>query len=158
MNQKNAGVPAFPVSYNPDCQTEIVGGMTLRDCFAGKALPGVIAAIMQNECHNWSSEDFAREAYGMADAMISERNRRAEPNQADAQSQLTAAAPLLADELAKADQIIGAMLNEMTVGQKRAVNNLLCAAGVSDVGMTRANERHAALASAGVAIPERVAK
>ncbi|MES2346286.1 MAG: hypothetical protein V4641_01825 [Pseudomonadota bacterium] len=45
----------------------------LRDDFAAKALPGVIAAIMQQECHRWTSADFAREAYELADAMLAER-------------------------------------------------------------------------------------
>lgn len=48
-------------------------GMTLRDYFASKALPGLISAIMQDECHSWKSTDFASEAYSIADAMLLER-------------------------------------------------------------------------------------
>lgn len=72
MSNKNSGGMAFPcvaetgVNY-PD------PGMTLRDYFAGQALPGVISAIMSNEGHAWQPHDFANEAYALADAMLAER-------------------------------------------------------------------------------------
>lgn len=46
-------------------------------------------------------------------------------------------------ELGKADIIINAMLNAMTLEQKRLVAEQLLLSGVSPGGMTRANEREA---------------
>lgn len=57
----------------------------------------------------------------------------------------------LVDELVKAEQIILAMLNAMTLEQKTAVAAKLAADGVSEEGMTRYHERRAALAKAGAA-------
>ena len=48
-------------------------------------------------------------------------------------------------ELGKADIILHAMLNAMTLEQKTLVGNQLAASGVSPDGMTRANERRAVL-------------
>jgi len=80
MNQKNNGGPAFPVLNdghhmlaNMDAGQRLAEGMSLRDYFAAKALPGVITAIMSSECHNWKAADFATEAYELADAMLAER-------------------------------------------------------------------------------------
>ncbi len=78
---KNTGGPAFPVhdpfaAHQPgtvDLAQRLAEGMTLRDYFAAKALPGILAPIMSDECHNWKSADFASEAYAIADAMIAER-------------------------------------------------------------------------------------
>jgi hypothetical protein len=47
----------------------------------------------------------------------------------------------LINELGKADIIINAMLNIMTIEQKMVVAAQLGASGVSPDGMTRANER-----------------
>jgi len=44
---------------------------TLRDWFAGMALNGIVA----NPDSNGSFEDFAKESYTYADAMLKERNR-----------------------------------------------------------------------------------
>ena len=52
-------------------------------------------------------------------------------------------------ELAKADIIIRAMLNAMTMKQKIKVSAQLEASRVSPDGMTRANERSAVLAKFG---------
>lgn len=52
---------------------------------------------------------------------------------------------LLVNELGKADIIINAMLNAMTLKQKMKVAAQLQASGVSPDGMTRANERRAVL-------------
>ena len=41
-----------------------------RDDFAAKASAAVISAIMPQECHRWTSDDFAREGYEIADAML----------------------------------------------------------------------------------------
>jgi len=49
------------------------------------------------------------------------------------------------EELGLADIIINAMLNAMTVEQKRLVAEQLLLSGVSPDGMTRANEREVLL-------------
>ncbi|MET3109091.1 hypothetical protein AAKU58_003940 [Oxalobacteraceae bacterium GrIS 1.18] len=51
----------------------------------------------------------------------------------------------LISELGKADIILHAMLNVMTLEQKTLVGNQLAESGVSPDGMIRANERRAAL-------------
>lgn len=67
------GGPAFPAHGS---MGEIVEhGMSVRDYFAAKSLPGLISAIMQQEGHNWDVFDFAREAYSMADAMLDVRSK-----------------------------------------------------------------------------------
>lgn len=72
MSKYETGGPAFPET--PVGETyEGSSGMSLRDYFAAKALPGCIAAIMSLECHRWFPTDFAQEAYKMADAMLEER-------------------------------------------------------------------------------------
>ena len=75
---KDTGGAAFPLqAYEQWGGDEIQGtpGLMLRDYFAAKALPGLIGAIMQDECHRWSSADFAHEAYLLADAMLLERSK-----------------------------------------------------------------------------------
>lgn len=49
------------------------------------------------------------------------------------------------EELGRADIIINAMLNTMTLDQKRLVAEQLHLSGVSPGGLTRANEREAIL-------------
>lgn len=71
MNQKNDGGAAFP-SRGPTGGI-VEHGMSLRDYFAAKALPGLLSAIMVDECHNWLPSDFAQKAYLMADAMLEAR-------------------------------------------------------------------------------------
>jgi hypothetical protein len=73
-----AGGPAFPVSI-PGVGDNGWQGMTLRDWFAGKALPSVIAAILDGK-HNLESGDdpataIAADAYSIADAMLAERSK-----------------------------------------------------------------------------------
>lgn len=55
----------------------------------------------------------------------------------------------IVSELSKADVIINAMLNVMTLDQKMTVAVQLEASGVSPDGMTRANERLAMLQAFG---------
>ncbi|HEY8355260.1 MAG TPA: hypothetical protein VIK69_09635 [Methylophilaceae bacterium] len=80
MNDKhiNAGGPAFP-TYASDhrgaaCNTtfEPKGGMTLRDYFAAKALPEVLA---QKDVHGHTREweNAAWISYQIADAMLKAR-------------------------------------------------------------------------------------
>ena len=75
MTDKTGG-SAFPIPA-----TELHGtntGMTLRDYFAAKALNAVIIGIYneatsQGVYHNWSEDEFATEAYKLADAMLKAR-------------------------------------------------------------------------------------
>ncbi|EMJ7518945.1 hypothetical protein RGL88_000427 [Providencia rettgeri] len=75
MTDKTGGA-AFPIPA-----TELHGtdtGMSLRDYFAAKALNAVIIGIYndataQQVYHNWSADDFAKEAYTLADAMLKAR-------------------------------------------------------------------------------------
>jgi hypothetical protein len=83
---KDTGGPAFPTSLNPDGP---FGGMTLRDYFAGQALPEAVedydrksrrAGDMKENVLPWAckalgtrEEIIARQAYRYADAMLRER-------------------------------------------------------------------------------------
>lgn len=79
---KDTGGPAFPRRQHNSIRggdlvhpTRIPGhgghpGMTLRDWFAGQALPG----YLQDELGN-DSEWVAKQCYDQADALIAERNR-----------------------------------------------------------------------------------
>ena len=76
MSDSRDGGSAFPVMLRVDdiamAQEE---GMTLRDYFAAKAMQGNMAN------HNYVVTEWqnaAEDAYSMADAMIAERNRKAE--------------------------------------------------------------------------------
>jgi len=46
-------------------------GISLRDYFAGQALSGQLS---RSECFGWDFEDFAKEAYKHADAMLKARS------------------------------------------------------------------------------------
>ena len=82
MSDKNTGGPAFPgVEYKAPTGggnhiMTIVGGMTLRDYFAAKALqaqisiPEVFTAMSQRQL---SASDVAGSCYEWADAMLKER-------------------------------------------------------------------------------------
>lgn len=67
-----AGGPAFPVS--DPCEH---AGMTLRDYFAAKALPTCIS-LAQNRDGGWDAISAATAAYAVADAMLEEREMRAQ--------------------------------------------------------------------------------
>jgi hypothetical protein len=75
---KPDGGPAFPVvtGYSVDGTTiqQASGGMTLRDYFAAKAMVGLLG---QQAYARSSDEDdsyeLSRDAYAIADAMITER-------------------------------------------------------------------------------------
>jgi hypothetical protein len=78
------GGPAFPcnerVSEYRDGRYEDVivpmGGMSLRDHFAGQALSGLLASTHpDHSAPTW--EAYAACAYGHADAMLSEREKNA---------------------------------------------------------------------------------
>jgi hypothetical protein len=58
----------FPNQQQIDHGTQ--GGMTLRDYFAAKALQGQMSA-----CIDMTWEQYAHDAYQMADAMLAERDK-----------------------------------------------------------------------------------
>ncbi len=74
MSEKNTGGPAFPTKY------PYTGGMTLRDHFAGLAMPilwdaydkGYCGITVENEFNN---ELLAEGAYQIADAMLKAREQ-----------------------------------------------------------------------------------
>ena len=72
--KKNNGGLAFPLMINKDAEQGSMEkwcnqGMTLRDYFAGQAIP-----IFDNES-DYSVEELAKSCYQYADAMIAERNK-----------------------------------------------------------------------------------
>lgn len=70
MSEKEMGVPAFPV--HPDIRDdEPHAGMTLRDYFAGQALTGLV--LSKGGPYAASKDDFAKESYWLADAMLEAR-------------------------------------------------------------------------------------
>ena len=74
MSTLNNGGPAFPSKKRiyragyPTDDFEPVGGMSIRDYFAAKAVQGMMAG-------NWNTnyDDWAKHAYRLADAMIKAR-------------------------------------------------------------------------------------
>lgn len=68
--QPDDGGPAFPRTYG---QGGGINGMTLRDWFAGQALPAVIAA--SQGVNNVTRDDCVAEAYLTADAMLEARTK-----------------------------------------------------------------------------------
>lgn len=69
---KDTSGPAFPPLHDPKSHQS---GMTLRDYFAGQALPSVITALQYSEPKGGETwhQMIAREAYSAADAMIEAR-------------------------------------------------------------------------------------
>lgn len=67
MRAINTGGPAFPTSFDKNYPNEIVGGMTLRDYFAAKALTGCLPGSRVDP------SEYAKLAYRMADAMLAAR-------------------------------------------------------------------------------------
>lgn len=69
--------PAFPapeaarVRFGAENQDAFMG-VTMRDYFAAKAL-STICAYGCEDVASWTAEDFAKHAYGIADAMLAER-------------------------------------------------------------------------------------
>ena len=73
---KDTGGPAFP-SYEYHAghgQMMAVGGMTLRDYFAAKAMQGILTATLTPNTV-WSQDEAAETAYNVADAMLKARAR-----------------------------------------------------------------------------------
>lgn len=83
MTMQRGGGAAFPrpVSVDtrngtlPDGDSVVIeqDGMTLRDYFAAKALPSVIAILSEEE--SWTYEEAARDAYDIADTMLETREK-----------------------------------------------------------------------------------
>lgn len=79
MVKNKDGGPAFPATYD-----YIDSGMSLRDWFAGMALQGFITKGLSDEVikerpvtsYEQACQLFAIHAYGVADAMITEREKR----------------------------------------------------------------------------------
>ena len=74
MSEKDNGGPAFPLDYSEKGFGE--QGMTLRDWFAGQALPSIIEGarkILIATEQMPSSDRMAHAAYVLADAMLAER-------------------------------------------------------------------------------------
>lgn len=79
MTHKHNGGPAFPFGQISETTGQPVNGfydtgMTLRDYFAAKAMAGVVASPDYVE-EEWFQEYIARQAYQMADAMLSQREK-----------------------------------------------------------------------------------
>jgi hypothetical protein len=76
------GGPAFPVStgHHPDTMMKDPRiGMTLRDYFAGKAMQGLLAAGTEAQFCFSGDTTLAAISYGIADAMLAERERTTRP-------------------------------------------------------------------------------
>ena len=74
MNNTNTGGPAFPSSeYDPRYNRHVaIGGMTLRDYFAAKAMQGLTTTLDQtDEEPLWTV--IATDSYKLADAMLKAR-------------------------------------------------------------------------------------
>lgn len=85
MTQKpNDGGPAFPTTLDyGECGSQTIGGMTLRDWFAGQALGAFIQRVTSDKIVAGMLEEgiqaetlLARYAYDMADAMIAVREAK----------------------------------------------------------------------------------
>lgn len=77
MTKQNDGGPAFPKANKYPCEQN---GMTLRDYFAGQALPQAVAheIALQGTRINpggFRYADVAHAAYVMADVMLAEREK-----------------------------------------------------------------------------------
>jgi hypothetical protein len=77
MNTTNDGGPAFPIGATPE---EWGNGMTLRDYFAARAMPALIADYCREAREvgwqpNWH-DGIAIDSYKIADAMIRAREVR----------------------------------------------------------------------------------
>lgn len=65
----NSNPPAFPTSFNADYPHEMIGGLTMRDYFAARAMQGELASesLVWNENVHKS---VSKSAYQFADAML----------------------------------------------------------------------------------------
>lgn len=78
---KDTGGPAFPHPFTRQfIQSEDIGGMTLRDYFAAKAMQAVPlkwppVLTEDQDAIRRDTEEIARGAYAMADAMLKAREK-----------------------------------------------------------------------------------
>lgn len=72
---KDTGGPAFPIADKSgwDGKAIHVGGMTLRDYFAGQALTGLLAADARYSGRTDDRTSLAMDAYATADFMLAAR-------------------------------------------------------------------------------------
>ena len=75
---KDTGGPAFPIPIDLGQGVECNKGMTLRDYFAAKAMQAVLlkwppVLTEDQDAIRRDTEEIARGAYAMADAMLKER-------------------------------------------------------------------------------------
>ena len=78
MDDDKDGGQAFPRAISADAKNSLnhgMPGMTLRDYFAGQALPSVMHLCARDTLAPAESitQSFARKAYEIADAMLAER-------------------------------------------------------------------------------------
>jgi len=70
---------AFPLAIPGDCVSQPDYGMTLRDWFAGQALNGFLAILLDGRLPELGDKTpgqvIAGEAYSLADAMLAERSK-----------------------------------------------------------------------------------
>lgn len=72
MDKRDDGGPAFPRDHRSDGHN----GMSLRDYFAGQALPMLIDLLRHDAHPGLSYVDYcSQQAYVMADAMLKARHR-----------------------------------------------------------------------------------
>ncbi|MEY5098665.1 MAG: hypothetical protein RJA36_1384 [Pseudomonadota bacterium] len=69
MDDKETGGPAFPRDHRSDGHN----GMSLRDYFAAKAMQS-ITSVLHKGIRPADLDAMARDAYGIADAMLKARN------------------------------------------------------------------------------------
>ncbi len=76
-DDSRTGGPAFPLPNGAGDDGR--RGMSLRDYFAAAALPGIqgihAALISIGQGNNLTEESMARDAYGMADAMLKAKEK-----------------------------------------------------------------------------------
>ncbi|KAF0844366.1 hypothetical protein FNL37_1810 [Methylovorus glucosotrophus] len=78
MSEINTGGPAFPVIAE-NGMGHVSSGVTVRDYFAAKALQGLLPAgdpRGRSAYTEMSSDELAKSAYQIADAMIREREQQ----------------------------------------------------------------------------------
>ena len=66
--------PAFPISHSPNFPTEIIGGMTLRDYFAAKAMQSLIIEGTGFNSLDNQINPMCDAAYKWADRMLKARS------------------------------------------------------------------------------------
>lgn len=73
----NDGGNAFPITSESFGSVKVMGGMSLRDYFAAKAMPIILASIEKDgdvEPNNGFEDVVATVSYKVADAMIKARD------------------------------------------------------------------------------------